>query len=68
MEKRIGDASTAERVKLTKQLTALKEQAEELRAYEEKVHHLADRMTRIDLDDGVKRNYELFKDVLAKIK
>ena len=68
LEKRIGDASTAERVKLTKQLTALKEQAEELRAYEEKVHHLADRMTRIDLDDGVKRNYELFKDVLAKIK
>lgn len=68
LEKRIGDASTAERVKLTKQLTALKEQAEELRAYEEKVHHLADRITKIDLDDGVKRNYELFKDVLAKIK
>ena len=29
---------------------------------------LADRMIRIDLDDGVKHNYEIFKNVLAKIK
>lgn len=68
LEKRIDGASTTERVKLTKQLAALKGQAEEIRAYEEKIHHLADCMTKIDLDDGVKHNYELFKDVLAKIK
>lgn len=36
--------------------------------YEEKVHALADQMIKIDLDDGVKHNYEIFKDVLAKIK
>ena len=35
--------------------------------YDEKVHHLADRRIEIDLDDGVKRNYEIFADVLAKI-
>ena len=46
----------------------MQDQAEELRVYEEKIHHLADQMIKIDLDDGVKHNYEIFKDVLAKIK
>jgi type II restriction/modification system DNA methylase subunit YeeA len=68
LEQRINGAATADRVKLNKQLTKLREQAEELRLYEEKIHHLADRMIRIDLDDGVKHNYEIFKDVLANIK
>ncbi len=68
LEQRINGASTSERVKLNKQLIKLQEQAEELRIYEEKIHHLADQMIRIDLDDGVKHNYEIFKDVLAKIK
>jgi hypothetical protein len=67
-EGRVANAGTSERVKLTKQLTKLQEQAEELRAYEEKIHHLADQMIRIDLDDGVKHNYAIFQDVLAKIK
>ena len=38
------------------------------RVYEEKIHHLADQMISIDLDDGVKHNYAIFQDVLAKIK
>lgn len=65
---RIDNASTAERVKLNKQLAKLQGQADELCGYEEKIHHLADQMIRIDLDDGVKHNYEIFGDVLAKIK
>ena len=68
LEQRIAGASTAERVKLTKQLKKLQDQAEELHAYEEKIHHLADQMIAIDLDDGVKVNYAKFQDVLAKIK
>ena len=40
----------------------------EIRIYEEKIHHLADQMISIDLDDGVKKNYAIFRDVLAKIK
>lgn len=68
MEQRISSASTSERVKLSKQLAKLQAQAEEVRVYEEKIHHLADQMIQIDLDDGVKHNYEIFKDVLAKIK
>ena len=68
VEQRINGASTSERVKLTKRLTVLQAQAEELRKYEEKVHHLADQMIGIDLDDGVKVNYAKFADVLAPIK
>ena len=68
LESRVANAGTGERVKLSKQLTKLQDQAEELRVYEEKIHHLADQMIRIDLDDGVKNNYAIFQDVLAKIK
>lgn len=68
MENRIVNASTSERVKLNKALTKLKDQDAELRSYEEKIHHLADQMITIDLDDGVKVNYAKFQDVLAKIK
>ena len=70
--KHIGDAmdsaSASERVKLAKQQKKLQEQALELQKYEEKIHHLADQNIKIDLDDGVKHNYALFEDVLAKIK
>lgn len=68
IEQRMNGASTSERVKLTKRLTILQAQAEELRLYEEKVHHLADQMITIDPDDGVKMNYAKFADVLAPIK
>ena len=68
MENRIAAASTSERVKLNKALNRLKDQDTELRTYEEKIHHLADQMIAIDLDDGVKVNYAKFQDVLAKIK
>lgn len=64
----IDHAGAAERVKLTKQQKKLQEQALEIQKYEEKIHHLADQNIQIDLDDGVKHNYELFADVLAKIK
>ena len=61
LEQRIANASTGERVKLNKKLTALQAQDAE-------IHHLADQMISIDLDDGVKKNYAIFQDVLAKIK
>ena len=68
IEQRIASASTAERVKLSKRLKTLQEQAAEIQSYEEKIHHLADQYIAIDLDDGVKKNYAIFGDVLAKIK
>ena len=68
LEIRMEKASTSERANLNKKLISLKAQDEELRIYEEKIHHLADQMIEIDLDDGVKINYAKFQDVLAKIK
>ena len=68
LETRIANADTKEKVKLNKQLNKVNDQMEEIRAYEEKIHHLADQMISIDLDDGVKHNYAIFQDVLAKIK
>jgi len=68
LEQRIANASTGERVTLNRKLTTLQAQDTEIRTYEEKIHHLADQMISIDMDDGVKKNYAIFQDVLAKIK
>jgi len=64
----LDHAQTAERVRLSKRQKKLQDQALEIQKYEEKIHHLADMNIEIDLDDGVKHNYALFADVLAKIK
>ena len=64
----VDRASASEKVKLNKQIKKIQEQALEIQKYEEKIHHLADQNISIDLDDGVKHNYELFADVLAKLK
>lgn len=68
LEQRVAKASGSERVKLSNQWKKIHAQAQEIHEYEEKIHSLADRMIKLDLDDGVKHNYEIFKDVLAKIK
>ena len=61
-------AERGERVRLDKRIKKLNDQLKETVAYEEKLHHLADQMIKIDLDDGVKVNYAKFQDVLATIK
>ena len=69
LEQARDNAATAgDKVKAGKKLAAVESQAKELLEYEEKIHHLADQMIAIDLDDGVKHNYAIFQDVLAKIK
>lgn len=61
-------AAASDHVKLKKRQEKLNAQLIEINAYEEKVHHLADMMIDIDLDDGVKVNYAKFADILEKIK
>ena len=69
LNNQIDEASlTSEKVKLKKQLKKIAEQAEELGKYEEKIHHWADKMEPMDLDDGVKVNYAKFQELLPKIK
>ena len=64
----LASAERGERVRLDKRVKKLNDQLKETITYEEKLHHLADQMIKIDLDDGVKVNYAKFQDVLAKIK
>lgn len=64
----LASAERGERVRLDKRVKKLNDQLKEIIGYEEKLHHLADQMIKIDLDDGVKVNYAKFQDVLAKIK
>ena len=68
LEKEVLHLEGVERVKTIKKLEKIKMQDTEILAYEEKIHHLADQMIYIDLDDGVKVNYEKFGEVLAPIK
>jgi hypothetical protein len=63
----LNTATGAERARLLKRQDKLTEQLRELTAFEEKVHHLADQSITIDLDNGVKKNYEIYADVMAKI-
>lgn len=63
-----NSSSTNEKIQIEKQLNKYKEQANELKIYEEKIHHWADKMEPMDLDDGVKANYAKFQELLTKIK
>ena len=68
LEDQMRTTSASDHVKLKKRQEKLMAQLTEINAYEEKVHHLADMMIDIDLDDGVKVNYAKFADILEKIK
>lgn len=58
-------SSTSEKVRLQKLLKKITEQVEELGKYEEKIHHWADKMEPMDLDDGVVVNYNKFQELLV---
>ena len=68
LEESVDSAAPSERVKINKQIAKLRDQSLEIQKFEEKVHHLADQMISIDLDDGVKVNYEKFAEILEKLK
>lgn len=62
-----GDSTTKEISNSKKILKSLDKKIDELKAYDELLHHMADQQIEIDLDDGVKVNYEKFKGLVAKI-
>ena len=79
----IDNASSAtEKSKATKAVTKYTKQLAEIKIYDEAIAHIANKRIEIDLDDGVKVNYEKFQgvevtqegkkalkvDLLAKIK
>lgn len=62
-----GDSTQKEISNANKELKSLEKKIDELKAYDELLHHMADMQIEIDLDDGVKVNYEKFKGLVAKI-
>jgi type II restriction/modification system DNA methylase subunit YeeA len=62
-----GDSTAQEISKAKRELKALEKKIEELKEYDELLHHMADMQIEIDLDDGVAVNYEKFKGLVAKI-
>ena len=68
LEREREGASRREQSAIDKELKRLHAQLDEVTKFEERLHHLADQMIEIDLDDGFKVNYAKFADVMAKVK
>lgn len=62
------ELSMTEKKEAQKKQADLNAKLQEIKEYDEKIAHIANQRISIDLDDGVKVNYEKFKDILAKIK
>ena len=62
------DLSMTEKKEAKNRQADLNAKLNEIKEYDEKIAHIANQRISIDLDDGVKVNYEKFKDILAKIK
>lgn len=62
------DLSLIEKKNIQKELMDLSAKLSEIKVFDEKISHIANQRINIDLDDGVKVNYEKFSEILAKIK
>ena len=67
-DKLTAELSMTEKKEAQKRQVDLNAKLQEIREYDEKIAHIANQRISIDLDDGVKVNYDKFKDILAKIK
>ena len=67
-EKLKTELSMTDKKEAQKRQADLNAKLQEIREYDEKIAHIANQRISIDLDDGVKVNYDKFKDILAKIK
>jgi type II restriction/modification system DNA methylase subunit YeeA len=68
LERQRSGAAHGQMGAIDRELRGLRAKLEETNRFEERLHHLADQMMEIDLDDGVKKNYEKLRDVLADIR
>lgn len=62
------DLSMVDKKDAQKRQADLNAKLQEIKEYDEKIAHIANQRISIDLDDGVKVNYEKFKDILGRIK
>ena len=69
VEQQIESAhSTADANRYKKTLASLTKKKSELREFDDKLKHYADRRISLDLDDGVKVNYGKFGDLLSDVR
>jgi len=62
-----ADITPREKTEIEKEIKKIDLDIKEIALYDEKIHHFADKRVEIDLDDGVKNNYDIFIDLLPKI-
>ena len=62
------DLSMSDKKEAQKRQADLNAKLQEIKEYDEKIAHIANQRISIDLDDGVKVNYDKFKDILMGIK
>ena len=62
------EISMIDKKEAQKRQADLNAKLQEIKENDEKIAHIANQRIKIELDDGVKVNYEKFKDVLSKIK
>jgi type II restriction/modification system DNA methylase subunit YeeA len=67
-DERSKPTTSARLKKIQKELDGLKKEQAELRSFDEKLNHYADKRIALDLDEGVKVNYGKFGDLLADVK
>lgn len=67
-DKLTSELSMTDKKEAQKRQADLNAKLQEIKEYDEKIAHIANQRISIDLDDGVKVNYDKFKDILAKIK
>lgn len=67
-QKKEASTSAAESKRIEKELSKLYKQQTELKSFDEKLRHYADQRISLDLDDGVKVNYQKFGELLADIR
>ena len=65
---RMSNVSAREKAVALKEVNKLEAMLKDCRVYEKTLFSLATQKIEIDLDDGVKVNYQKFKDVLVAIK
>ena len=62
------ELSMTDKKETQKKQADLNAKLQEIKEYDEKIAHIANQRISIDLDDGVKVNYDKFKEILAQVK
>ncbi|MGK3192640.1 BREX-1 system adenine-specific DNA-methyltransferase PglX [Enterobacter soli] len=68
LNEQVDGASGGEATRLKRERDSLSKKFNELRSFDDRLRHYADKRISIDLDEGVKVNYGRFGDLLADVK